>query len=418
MSRARRQIGAALAAVAAVSAFVGSAAPVIGQDGDGQVPKRLVAITTPAIAGTYKVSWKTLGGCDPGSGTSGMAGEITLTVEADGTPDADPQPGELTGTQATEVVVTSPRCVYEWTVMMIEATTDGNCMVGPAPFEPDDDFRITITLDDPDTACSKKSRIVLRLNPAVPVDRDATDRNAVLRATFSATAVPTERAPKGCSTSSSATSEVDDRDTPTETDDIVTVELPVVNLTSAGESCRYDVSLSLPGHLVATFMGRKLEVLQDIAGLATVDVRVGVVSKTVFLLQTVVGDSGGAAVHYALSTDCEPPSPLPGVMPPPDPSNGIQRIEGITLVELREGRYNITAALADDPTAEDAFDGVPTRALGSGGEACDATVTLTRLPPQCLAETTDIMFNLATAPERVIFDFKVTCGDAVGGSTG
>ena len=374
-----------------------------------------MVITTPATAGTYTVTWRTLGGCDPGPGTSGMEGEFRLTVQADGSPDADPQPGELTGTPTTEVVLINPQCVYEWAVMVIEATTDANCMVGPAPFEPDDDFRLAITLDDPDTACSSQSRIVIRLNPGVPVDRDATDHNAILRTTFRATAVPTDRSPKGCSTSS-ADSTVEDRDTSTKTDDTVTVELPVVNITAAGGTCRYDVSLSLPGHLVATFGGRKLEVLEDIAGMATIDVRVGVVSRTIFLLQSVVGDSGGASVHYALSTKCTS-SLVPRAMEP-IASGGIGVREGLTLVELREGRYNITAAIADDPTAEDAFDGVPASALGTTGEACDATVSLTRLPPQCLAETTEITVNLANAAERVIIEFEMTCGDAAQGSTG
>lgn len=416
MSGPRRKVGTALAAIAAVSVLLGSAAPALGQDGSRLEPNRLVAITTPANAGTYKVSWRALGGCDPGPGTSGMAGEITLTVRADGSPDDDPQPGELTGTPATEVVVVNPRCVYEWTVMAIEATTNGNCMVGPVPFEPDDDFRITITLDDPDTACSRQSRIVVRLSPAAGVDGDATDHNAILRATFSATAVPAERSPKGCS-SRRASSKVDDRDTPTETDDIVTIELPVVEVTAAGGTCRYDVALRLPGQFVATFEGRRIQVLEDVAGLATIDVLVGVVSRMILLLQTVVGDSGGANAHYALSTECGPPSPLPETMSQ-DPESGIWEVAGTTLVELREGRFNITAALADDPAAEGAFDGVPARALGSSGEDCRATVSLTRLPPQCLAEATDITVDLATASERVIFEFRMTCGGAAHGSTG
>ncbi len=417
MSGLRRQIGAALAAVAAVSVILGSAAPLLGQDG-GQARNRLVAITTPANAGTYKVSWRTLGGCDPGAGTSGMAGQVTLTVRALGSPDADPTPGELTGTPVTEVVVVSPRCVYEWTVMMIEATTNGNCLVGPTPFRPDDDFRLTITLDDPDTDCSRESRIVIRLNPAVAVGRDATDHNAIRRAAFSATAVPTAQSPNGCSATSSATSKVNDRGTQTETDDTVTVELQVVHVTAAGEPCRYDVTLDGPGQLVVTFEGRKLEVLEDIAGMATIDVSVRVVDRTIFLLQTVVGDSGGTNVQYALSTECEAPSPLPVVMPPGPENQGIWEVEEIPFVELREGRYNITAAIADDPGAEDAFDGVAARALGTGGEVCTATVSLTGLPPQCTAEATDISIDLATSAERVIFEFKMTCNGAAPDSTG
>ena len=47
--------------------------------------KQVVTIETPADdtagnAGTYTISWKTKGGCDPGSGTSGASGSVTMTI--------------------------------------------------------------------------------------------------------------------------------------------------------------------------------------------------------------------------------------------------------------------------------------------------------------------------------------------------
>lgn len=112
-----------------------------GTPADHSVPLVIVNITSAPVAGTYTVAWRTLGGCDPGSDTSGAPGEVTLTVKATGSPDETPAPGELTGRPDVAVVVTRPFCLYTWSVSFVEATTDANCIVGPAPFAPDDHSR-------------------------------------------------------------------------------------------------------------------------------------------------------------------------------------------------------------------------------------------------------------------------------------
>ena len=176
----------------------------------------IVRITTANTAGTYTVDWQTLGGCDPGSGTSGRSGEVTLTVAATRTADDTPEPGELTGTPDVDFVLIRPFCTYVWHVSLVEATTDANCIVGPAPFAPDDRYEIQITLDTPATSCAHRSRIVVRLNPAVPVTVDETDHNAILRTRFIAIARRVEDAPTRCSTRTGV-SKVDDNDTPADT---------------------------------------------------------------------------------------------------------------------------------------------------------------------------------------------------------
>ena len=417
-SRARRLIGVAVVGVVLVAAAVGAASPAAGQDGARRVPVRVVTLVSPRTAGTYTVSWRTLGGCDPGAGTSGMAGEVVLAVEATGRPDDDPVPGELTGTPAVGVVVVSPICVYTWTVSMVEATTDGNCIVGPAPFEPDDDFEINITLDDPGTSCSQRSRIVVRVHPAVAVDVDETDHNALLRTAVSAAATPVEGAPKGCVTRT-GTSKVNDNDTPSDTtDDTVSIEVLVVDATATGQECRYDVTLKTPGHLVATHGEREFEVFRNVDPLVTIDFRVGVVSRTIYLLQSVAGDSRAANAHYSLSTSCGDPSPLPPPMPSAPAEGGIEATESVTLVELREGRFNITAAIADDPTAQDAFDGVARRVLDNRGEVCEVTVSVSRMPDRCVAEHNELTIDLTRAPEPTILEFNIACSDDIAATTG
>ena len=416
---ARRLIGSLVAVTVLTAGALGVAAPAAGQEGH-TVPPVIVRITTAATAGTYTVDWQTLGGCDPGSGTSGMSGEITLTVEATGTPGEDPEPGELTGTPDLGFVVIRPICVYVWHVSFVEATTDANCIVGPAPFAPDDSNQIRITLDDPATSCTQRSRIVVRLNPAVPVTIDDTDHNAILRTRFSATARRVEDAPRRCSTRTGV-SEVDDKDTPEDTtDDTVSIELRVVETTADGTECRYDVTLRVPRRLAATHGDHDHNVFEDVDPLATIDFSVGVTTKTIYLLQNVVGDAGGANVRYELDRTCGEPdeTDLPPPLLPRPAGSGIEPIETAVFVELREGRHNITAAVAGDPEAEDAFDGIGVRVLDHEGETCEAVITVLDLPDICAVEETSQTVDLTRSPEGTIFEFEIICGDELDDSSG
>ena len=405
-----RVIGMFSALVVLASGSILPAAPAAAQDGRQRVQPVIVRITTPTVAGEYTVTWQTLGGCDPGAGTSGNSGTAVLTVEAAGAADDTPAPGELTGAAAEDVVVIRPTCVYRWGVSLVEATTNANCVVGPTPLAPDTNNEIRITLADPATSCAQGSRITVRINPAVVVTVDSTDHNAILATSFSATARRVEDAPKGCSTKT-AVSEVDDKETPGDTtDDTVSVELEVVDVTSAGEACRYDVTLRLPPSLTAAHRGH---IVKDLDPLVTIDISVSVVAKTLYVVQNVVGDSGDANAQYAMSTVCGDPSPLPDVLLHAPLSGGIQVGPSETVVELREGRFNITAAIADDPTADDAFDGVALRVLDNKGEPCEATITVSQLPERCTAEGTSLSADLTRSPDDTIFEFKITCSDEV-----
>ena len=410
MLHRRRLFGVLVAVVVVASGSVLLASPVAAQRGDTSAPAAVVTITTPAVAGTYTVTWQTLGGCDPGHGTSGMSGEVVLTVEATGSADDTPAPGERTGDPAEARVIIRPSCIYRWSASFVEATTDANCVVGPAPFAPDANHEIRITLTDPATSCAQGSRIVVRLVPTTPIAIDETDHNAILKARFRATARRANDAPTRCSTKT-AFSEVDDKETPGDTtDDTVSIELKVVESTAAGEECRYDVTLGVPSYLSVTHGLRSDNVFEDVDPLATIDFSLGVATKTIYLLQAVVGDSGGANARYALSKSCGDPDPLPPALMPSS-AGGIHSIQTVIVVELREGRFNITAALADDPSAEDAFDGVPGRVLDNVGETCEATVSVTHLPERCVAEESSLTVDLTRTPDDTIFEFEITCGD-------
>ena len=414
MSRVQRLIGTMTSVALPAAGLLLVSGPVGGQADERSVPVEIVQITSAAVAGTYVVGWETLGGCDPGGGTSGFAGETIMTVTAHGQPDDTPTPGELTGTPAVAVVLTRPFCRYVWSVSFVESTTDAICIVGPNPFAPDADNKIQITLTDPARACAQTEKIVVRLEPALPVTRDAV-HNAILKARFSATARAVERAPKGCGTHT-ADSEIEDNDTTgDDTDDTVSIELEVVATTSAGERCRYDVAVSVPSQLDLPDYERRDVVFEDVSPPATRTVRLSVTTTKIYLIQSVVGDSGGAAARYEMTRTCEKPGPpLPPALEPRPARDGIQPIDPVSTVELREGRYNITAALAEDPSDPDAFDGHPVRVLDKNGEPCEATVTISDLPDRCRAAATSRSLTLVNAPQPAILEFQITCNADAG----
>ena len=128
---------------------------------------------------------------------------------------------------------------------------------------------------------------------------------------------------------------------------------------------------------VATHGDHDHNIFEGVDPLATLSFTVGVASKTILLLQSVVGDAGGATARYELDRTCGKPeeSDIPGPLLPRAPETLIREIEPVILVELREGRFNITPALADDPAGGDAFDGVAVSVLDNEGETCNATVS-------------------------------------------
>lgn len=403
-------MGAVAAVVLLAAGLLSVSGPVGGQADERSVSVEIVQITSAAVAGTYVVGWRTLGGCDPGEGTSGFAGETVITVTAHGQPDDTPRPGELTGTPAMAVVLTRPFCTYVWSVSFVEATTGAACVVGPNPFKPDADNRIRITLADPDRACVQPGEIVVRLVPALPVATDAVDHNAILRARFRATARAVEHAPRGCGTHT-ADSEIEDNDTTgDDTDDTVAIELEVVATTGAGQACRYDVAVSVPSQLDLPDHDRRDLVFEDVSPGEERIVRLSVTTTKIYLIQRVVGDSGGATARYEMARTCEKSGPpLPPALEPRPARTGIQPINPVRTVELREGRYNITATLADDPSAPDAFDGLPLRVLDGNAEPCEATVTMLDLPDRCRAAATSRSLTLVNAPQPAILEFQITC---------
>ena len=121
--------------------------------------KQVVTITTAATpqAGTYTATWETNGGCDPGAGTSGASGSITLEVaDADGAGDA------TTGAQQETGVVTDTICNYSWEFTFTNAA-GASCGVTATP-DPIVPATETITLEgSAPTACDTMANIVVTI---------------------------------------------------------------------------------------------------------------------------------------------------------------------------------------------------------------------------------------------------------------
>ena len=137
-------------------------------------------------------------------------------------------------------------------------------------------------------------------------------------------------------------------------------------------------------------------------GDAIVDLTVSVASVKPFLVQNVVGDAGGASASYELGTPCGAPG-LPGAPEPRKDTGGITTTTGTTLVGLRTGRYNVSAALPDSNAV-----GKTVHGLADAGGACEATLTVSGVPASC-SISHNSPASLAAAGGSVILEVEIDC---------
>ena len=420
--------------------------------------KQVVKIETPANdaagnAGTYTISWKTQGGCDPGSGTSGASGSVTMTI-AEGTA------GSGMGDQVETGVVIDNICNYTWeaglmntagadcriddfatpgagTMITLVLTTDGCATTG----------KVNVTVSGPVTGegitaavlClqtdidgaedgdpCKDGDLMTEKVPAMPNERNG---GAVKNTTFTVTATPQKGAkgvvPEGCNAASKETELNYDTNKQY-------AQLTLVDRSLGGKNCKYTVTAVLPaGFAAGDGSARNMANLEkdvnpdsaaegpdgvdgdDADGIndagqinLKADLMVSVASVKVYLVQNVIGDAGGASATYKLDTPCGAPG-LPAALTARSDSGGITRTSATNVVELRTGRFNVTAALAEDPTDSDAANGVIRHALAPDGNACEATVSVSGVPAGC--STDGASASLASASDTVILEVTVDC---------
>ena len=424
--------------------------------------KVVVTIQTedPGTAGTYTVSWETQGGCDPGSGTSGASGSVTLTVA-----DADGAGAGTTGPQQETGIVTDNICNYTYKATFTNAA-GAACVVGGSTTADDAttgaDLTVTAgTLGLATGACATTGRINVTVKgspttAAVICTQADVDDSTITQCTattdvktpavaselndgaasstsFTITATPEKvagKVPEGCN----AVSE----DTKTDYDDnsLQKATLTVTDVPLGGTGCVYTVTAELPAGFAAGDGSERSTDNSDNGvnpdgadtntgpdgeagtrcGTATAtpecadngsvnadDLIVSVASVKVYLVQNVIGDAGGASVEYKYTAPCGAPG-LPGALKRVPASGGISSVDGKTLVELRTGRFNVSEALPDG-TAEN---GTAANALDAKGKACEATVAVTGAPASC-SVSSNSPATLASASGSVIIEVKVDC---------
>ncbi len=420
--------------------------------------KEVITVQTadPGQAGIYTVSWETQGGCDPGEGTSGASGSISLTV-TDSTPTDDTA---NTGAQQETGVVTDDVCNYSWDATFTNAAGAG-CIVGTGtdgadPVAPADATSvITLTTG----ACATTGKLLVTVKapgdyvgdcisagpeetpdtsddcdntgdgsedtgtrPAVADDVDhPADVGAVSATTFTITATPQKvngNDVEGCEAVSEDT-EINYENTP----NLQEATLTVVDQPLGGASCIYTVTAVPPAGFAAGAGGpRDTSNLQkdvnpsqdgpdgtsgndddgDPVPLPSA-LLVSIADVKVYLVQNVIGDAGGAGAEYKYEAPCGAPG-LPGALSRVPETGGISTIAGKTVVELRTGRFNISEALPDGSAA----DGTEATALNEKGEACEATVSVSGVPAHC-SVSHNSPASLASASGSVIIEVTVDC---------
>ncbi len=412
--------------------------------------KDVIKVSAPSASGNptgvYTVSWETLGGCDPGSGTSGASGSITLTV-TDATVTA-------TATTVEDAIVIDTDCKYKYEASFVNSdgavcsTTLGaesggvRALTAGADCATMSDIVVTIvgapvaaqelcTLEDiaADTAAGEGPCNGGTVDSTVKVaeERNALNDGAVAASTFTVTATPVGLA-EGADPNEACAGDSGDAEV-AEEGQANMVTLKVTNLIpddpiDTGDntgSCAYDISVALPDGFEAGSKGSTVAegvnpvpnaaADADAAGIAAAEVdnrtlTVTVSMRNVFLVQRVHGDAGGAGATYKLAgvEDCSTGG-LPGILEPSEAPGGISTVGGETVVELRTGAFNISGALTGN---HDSGDPMPVAALDAEGNACEASVSIRGVPAHCTVQSNSPA-NLATSGERVIIGFDVDC---------
>ena len=382
--------------------------------------KDVITITSDTEAGVYTVTWRTKGGCNPDVGGSGASGSVTLTV-VDATPNDDTA---NTGEAVETGVVIDDICTYEWKAVLVKA--DGSrCKVADIVIE---DSAETLEAG----ACNSVEKVTFTVagytTPASGDKAAVPPTDAVLGAikntAFTVTA--TEKVPSGAKADPECATVSDD----TEVSDagVNQVELTLVDATFNGRNCTYTVTAALPAGFVAGAKGSNSAVVvmngppsdgsdpadnRATLGKApdttstdalNASLAVTVAARTVYLVQNVIGDAGGVGVEYKYSVACGGPG-LPDALRARAGTTvgGIISNPAVTIVELRTGRFNVSAGIGDHTA-----DGTKAGALNEEAEACEAAVTVSGVPAGCSVEHNSPV-DLVSADDSAIIEFTIDC---------
>ena len=160
-------------------------------------------------------------------------------------------------------------------------------------------------------------------------------------------------------------------------------------------------------------LGTDDDIKSTVTGEPCVSLRVAVAVRDIYILQRVSGDSAGGNGRYELSEDSA--CSIPGDLPPgldQRTTGGIMVIKGSTVVELREGFFNITGAVLSPVDPIPGFDPAQRFALNDEADECVMSTKVKGMPDHCTAGATPISVNMVTGVDdrgRAIMTFDITC---------
>lgn len=421
--------------------------------------KAVVTINSAATAGVYTISWETNGGCDPGAGTSGASGSVSITVgatnedaartaaAAETPPRTVLNPLELTGTAGQEFVTVNDDCTYSFSAVLVEAAAKAVCGLGGLPDATDadgiPDAAVTLTVTADGSTCAPGGKITVTVGDAsrhvtkaavtctqaqvddtentdctaltdiaeaAEYDNDGVTAGAIQATrTFVVSATPVPNSADQCQPTSAETSKT--RAGAIAADLFLTGNTAIVDGARRTVNCAYDIAIALP----AGFTGGASDTHQaaDISSGEDPGVSVAVATRNVYLIQDVDGDSGGAYASYRFTTAAAPGDDatkrcvagLPGAL------TGVTAggIITSTTVELREGRFNINAAVNNGSAGP-----VAAFAMDHKAVPCHASATVKNLPDHCSASnptnavSADLV-NDADGDGNVLVEHVITC---------
>ena len=385
-------------------------------------------------------------GCIVGQGIVDPESGAVTYPEAPATLTRD---GEIT----VDITVAEPRKVLD--VIRGDCSVAKEVKIGITPFPTVGDK--TTTPEIPPTYDPFGRYLPLNRGPEGEIHPVNPDAGAILNTTFTVTATPVKNSDPECKVVTDET-EVNDSGTTTRNDDRVEVTLNLLEQTLENkQKCQYIIAADVPDgfsapgdtnvHVLTTF-GDFMPVTKEdgtpdgapvgvgdcftsvdefkgtsdkptaVTGTRCVKLEVHVADRSIYVLQNVTGDSGRAYVHYHLTENwaCGFPNDIPLNL---RGEGGIISRTTDTLVELREGFYNISPAVMYG-LEYDIHGRFRARrlALNYDAEPCIVKATVSDLPGNCSASVNGITADLSSGVDdagRAIIRFDITCSDDMGG---
>ena len=187
--------------------------------------------------------------------------------------------------------------------------------------------------------------------------------------------------------------------------------LTMAAATPAGAACTYRAKV--------TSAPRPFKIVNESAvsfvagGLVNLSSKVNLPLARIAIIQQVSGSNNEGAVSYKIARSCATGLDLP---PPVGPSSGVFRLPGgLTVVELREGRFTVHYPVAPNFGAAYTYPAVATSAASNIIGGCSVSTTISEVPDNCSVSgplTQTITWSTSRPVETYDFEFRLTCRPA------